>query len=156
MKRGRRGGVALLSGERPTDGCIIPRRGFTLHLLELPAHPWEWKNNLWVNGGSGFFLRGRSSLPTPKKRNNTSPKTQYTRTLQGVSNELPHTTYRLPLGTPWRLLVSNPFYLLKSCPFPMTTPSSEVKPTSRAFSDQRLVGHQSSSQHVRGRPDLSM
>ena len=107
-------------------------------------------------GVLAFFLRGRSSLPTPKKRNNTSPKTQYTRTLQGVSNELPHTTYRLPLGTPWRLLVSNPFYLLKSCPFPMTTPSSEVKPTSRAFSDQRLVGHQSSSQHVRGRPDLSM
>ena len=29
----------------------------------------------------------------------------YTRTLQGVSNGLPHTTYRLPLGTPWRVLV---------------------------------------------------
>ena len=26
-------------------------------------------------------------------------------TLQGVSNGLPHTTYRLPLGTPWRVLV---------------------------------------------------
>ena len=29
----------------------------------------------------------------------------YTWTLQGVSNGLPHTTYRLPLGTPWRVLV---------------------------------------------------
>ena len=29
---------------------------------------------------------------------------RYTWTLQGVSNGLPH-TYRLPLGTPWRVLV---------------------------------------------------
>ena len=29
----------------------------------------------------------------------------YTWTLQGVSNGLPHTTYGLPLGTPWRVLV---------------------------------------------------
>ena len=29
----------------------------------------------------------------------------HTWTLQGVSNGLPHTTYRLPLGTPWRVLV---------------------------------------------------
>ena len=26
-----------------------------------------------------------------------------TRTLQGVSNELPHTTYRVPWRTPWRV-----------------------------------------------------
>ena len=26
-------------------------------------------------------------------------------TLEGVSNGLPHTTYRLPLGTPWMVLV---------------------------------------------------
>ena len=33
-------------------------------------------------------------------------ETSVSRTLQGVSNELPHTTYRVPWGTPWRVLVN--------------------------------------------------
>ena len=33
---------------------------------------------------------------------------KHTRTIQGVSNGLPHTTYRLPLGTPWMVQVGKP------------------------------------------------
>ena len=42
-----------------------------------------------------------------RRQDRAHPKRQqkYTSTLQGVSNELPHTTYMLPLGTPWRVLV---------------------------------------------------
>ena len=51
------------------------------------------------NTGHGLH----DSVNQPRERERETKRT-WTRTLQGVSNGLPHTTSRLPLGTPWRVL----------------------------------------------------
>ena len=55
---------------------------------------WLVEGGRWrvAGGGEGVLLRAAKSGPF-----------QSTRTIQGVS--LPHTTYRLPLGTPWMVQV---------------------------------------------------
>ena len=44
----------------------------------------------------------------------------YDLAILGVLAGLPHTTYRLPLGTPWRVLVPRSFFTSRWSPLPIT------------------------------------
>ena len=86
---------------------------------------------------------GLNNTPKHPEKNNThthKPRKHPTRTLQGVSNGLPHTTYRLPLGIPWRVLV---YYLHDSfspSPVQLPTPPSLHPPSFRTPGPHRATG----------------
>ena len=67
-----------------------------------------------------------------------------------MSNGLPHTTYRLPLGTPWRVLVLGYIGISQLPRDPMDDGVLPGRPTSEALTDagtywdtalDQLIGH---------------